>query len=70
MGQFLAQHSVATLLRHYIVSNGCNTVLTMQPCVVLKIVIADHSMYPCNTTFKPGGVCYLKESDTFHTNTI
>ena len=31
---------------------------------------SDHSMYPCKITFKPGGVCYLKESDTFHTNNI
>ena len=47
-----------------IVSNGCNTVLTLQCFVVLKIGIADESIYPCNITFKPGGVCYLNESDT------
>ena len=43
-----------------IVSNGCNTVLTLQ-CFV-----AD----PCNITFKPGGVCYLNESDTSYSNNI
>ena len=44
----------------WIVSNGCNTVLTMQ-CFV-----AD----PSNITFKPGGVCYLNESDTSYSNSI
>ena len=53
-----------------IVSNGCNTVLTLQYFVALKIAVADQSMYPCNITFKPGGVCYLNESDTSYSNTI
>ena len=40
---------VATLLKMVA------TVLTMQSCVTLKTVTVDHSMYPCNFTFKPGG---------------
>ena len=33
-----------------IVSNGCNTVLTLRCFVVLKIAIADQSMYPYNNS--------------------
>ena len=57
------------VLQH-IVSNRCNTVLTLQCFVALKIATADQFMYPCNITFKPRGVCYLSESDTSYSNTI
>ena len=44
----LSTNSFATLFQ-----NGCNTVLTLQCFLALKIAIADQSMYPCNITFKP-----------------
>ena len=38
-GQFLAQHSLATWLRHC--SSRTNNVATLQLCVALKIVVAN-----------------------------